>query len=1042
MSISVVEDVSYKVKKFVIFGFNTGTDVAFKLRSYLRLDSISPTPGNVKTRLLYRKYLKDPEHNNYRYYASDDEIVINSTNFVYDSDKNGSVMHLTQSEFGKYCADELWVEYIKGASLDHNIFQVTEAYNFYISSIAFRYVLKRISELLSVLKTPTIKYYDVPDGLSDDKFNKLWISIGIGIATQRVSTSIIDWVNGLGAKSIYLEYLDGGDSSDYISRYNFAISQNMQSNLSKIAINRSNFDRALNLLILKRLLPDFHAKFNAYLDKNRRYVMLGDFMNTSYDDSAYDISDKNIRAVLGKRFKDFEDEKASYNVGGTPCSHYKDIALLKNAKPTMATVAAINKHSSKDLIYGFIKCKDCNSILICPHMLERISMEARMGMRNSTVSEQTIKDMLKTYVSNNGTKNTCNICGAMFGDLSEDVEQAPEDNDVRRQVWEICAFSMNSITLNIFVNRKTFINSMFLIVLGHAKHRRTIMKVSDEKIKTLNNKNLQLYVYAVMYAYVYVYKTLVLTGNATFKGAKNASDEFVSKLCVEMMQNELSVNTIDEEYVKKEMRNMKGEYATISAEKSSDVAYIEFLNEVCGYSLYTYAERILFITKNITDEEEVFKRIMGDSPSGMYKKVKELSKNELFKTFSNTVGITQTDWDLVKINKNITLNQHFVQLSGVGRMFDVYNSVRTAFNTGDINACRHLLRSRVFNDPSQIMYNENYKFVDTISELSISYDENGLPHNWDIYVFEGGEVKGYKNIYNARMKNQQLGKLIDHKCTLCGIEYSKCKTLNDKTISDKLNDIAIMDSLFVYYITTCPEGDVHKGDPCTKCGLDSKVKDEAYYKKYIDHYLKSTTFIIEYKKPNEFRVKEPKLISNYELCLRVAQKMNIDIQLINSIGTYEYRYSNKLLSNVDVPITHLVVLSAWNAYHSLFVKCSRFLNGVKFGDYEHTYERVKLESAYEQYELMTLSKVSDVKCHKFIIERICELIETLLTLSEDAKYVAVAKMFMDDLIAKQKLLCITVIETDINSEDLIDYDEDYDEEIDEAVDENEIPETE
>jgi hypothetical protein len=1047
MSISVVDDVVYKVKKFMIFGDNESTDVSFKLRSYLRLESVTPTEGNVKTRIMNRKYLKDFAKNIYRYYASDEEISISSTEFLYNSSKNGSVMYLTQSEFGTYCKNYLWDEYIENRTIDNNLLQVTEAYNFYISSIAYECVSRQISELLKNITTVVIKYTP-PENFPDDIFSKMWINMKIPIAKQKVSTSIIDWVNGMNAKSIYLSYLDGGEIGDYLERFKFSIDERSQHNANQLALNKANYEKSLNIILLKKILSDFHSKFAKYINKNMKYVPLGDFMNTEHDDNSYDITEENIKQELGKKYNDFVVERSNFNASGTPCSHFVSTTLLKKAKSSelASIVSSIKKYVSGEYIYGFIKCNECHSSLICPHMLERLTIESKMGSRNSTENEQSVKNMLKKYVTTNGTKNTCNICGAMFGDLTDDTESTPDDNEVRKKVWELCAFSLNSVSMIVFVNRKMFINTMFLIVLSYAKQRRSSTKVSDEKIKAFANKNLQLYIYTVIYAYTYIYKILVIPGGATFKNMKVATDDNVAKLCIDMISNELNVNTIEDDYIKKEIKQIKVEYSNMSEIKPNEMIFIDYINEITSINLYSYAAKMLYIYRGITDEEEIFKTIMGVSTKTMYLESKELLNMELFKIFSNTVGITQLDWNNIKSDKRITINQHFMQLSGMGRMYEVYNAVRNAYNSGDIDACKHLVNPRKFRDPSSILYKSNQRFVDQKeSTLNISYDENGIPHNWDIYVFEGGEVKGSKNIYNARMDNPQLGKLIDHKCTVCNIEYSKCNALNTETIQIKLNDISIMDSLFVYYLTVCPEGDLHNGNPCKNCGHNTDFKDDKYFQKYIAKYLESTSIIIEYKKPEPFIVQEVNVLLDFDICLSVAQMLNVDIQLITNIGSYEFRHLNKLTSNIQIEPTSLIVMSAWNAYRNIYIECMRFLNGIEYGEYTHTGDRMFIDSVDSVFELMKLSNSPNSKCHRFIIESICSLLKNFIQsnsdLNEDKKYTNVAKMILEGSIAKQKLLCITLIETEINSEDLIDYDIDIDDEIDEAVDENEIPET-
>lgn len=154
------------------------------------------------------------------------------------------------------------------------------------------------------------------------------------------------------------------------------------------------------------------------------------------------------------------------------------------------------------------------------------------------------------------------------------------------------------------------------------------------------------------------------------------------------------------------------------------------------------------------------------------------------------------------------------------------------------------------------------------------YDNNGIPHNFDIYVFQTANSKGLlsgtKKEYTTKdvkewLSTQDIKKakefrymfIVDERCSVCNILKSQVK---NKTVTKSIEKISNITVFFQYYENRCPKGELHdfiinmnskKENSCKKCGLTEHAfikKDISYYNKFVSIYNKEQTKIIELSK--------------------------------------------------------------------------------------------------------------------------------------------------------------------------------------------------
>jgi hypothetical protein len=155
------------------------------------------------------------------------------------------------------------------------------------------------------------------------------------------------------------------------------------------------------------------------------------------------------------------------------------------------------------------------------------------------------------------------------------------------------------------------------------------------------------------------------------------------------------------------------------------------------------------------------------------------------------------------------------------------------------------------------------------------YDNNGLPHTFDIYVYQKGS-KGPRTELRVGDINAWLNDgdhkkaaafaastLVDYKCSTCKVLMSQVK---NRTIDKQLTRRDDIDAFFAYYENVCPKGELHdflitiskKENCCKKCNLTKQKYDDlsiTYYNKFKAGYDKvlKEKFVLEKSAIDELR---------------------------------------------------------------------------------------------------------------------------------------------------------------------------------------------
>jgi hypothetical protein len=226
------------------------------------------------------------------------------------------------------------------------------------------------------------------------------------------------------------------------------------------------------------------------------------------------------------------------------------------------------------------------------------------------------------------------------------------------------------------------------------------------------------------------------------------------------------------------------------------------------------------------------------------------------------------------------------------------------------------------------------------THLGRIFDEEGNAHVFNILLIQGygddaGKIVEIKtaDLVKAAETTAWKGKIVDKKCSVCGIIRSKCETLLDeKKIHDAINAKNLVGNFFRFYENRCPKGALHdfevdKGSvgadesssgavtKCKKCSMDIRFilggksieTKEAllYFKEYKSFYFQEKHSFEENikqditepetaplpalseKLTDEQKASLDAWTPNFNLVLELATRLKINHRLLSALGSIE-----------------------------------------------------------------------------------------------------------------------------------------------------------
>ncbi|MCK9607799.1 MAG: hypothetical protein M0R33_15255 [Methylomonas sp.] len=177
---------------------------------------------------------------------------------------------------------------------------------------------------------------------------------------------------------------------------------------------------------------------------------------------------------------------------------------------------------------------------------------------------------------------------------------------------------------------------------------------------------------------------------------------------------------------------------------------------------------------------------------------------------------------------------------------------------------------------------------------SFNFDEFGRPHKWGISILKDGSEK----------VGETYMRIVDKKCSICGILRSKRESLNQEKVKSALDTQLIIRNFYSFFEIRCPRGTLHEsrqslGGTCAKCGYASQFAADIYSaqsREYFENNRVSFDVLIKLPllppqpeiPPNVRQPAPSKELENwtfdYESIIRTGELFRVSQKFIASLG--------------------------------------------------------------------------------------------------------------------------------------------------------------
>jgi hypothetical protein len=747
------------------------------------------------------------------------------------------------------------------------------------------------------------------------------------------------------------------------------------------------------------------------------------------------------------------------------CPHiivYNKLIKTKNIKNVELFLSELKTYFNDSIIDGFYICKICDFKILCSHSFEKYNYQINnipIGIINTNLYKYAIKIKI-----NKNHEYYCKYCGEqLIRDIVIDDEYnirtksviSESQLELRNYIWSIILSIIKTAGL---INERSLINHIFT----------TVKPLIDEKIN-INDFDNKSKLICIMYVISYILLLIKDQKISVLNIDTNLSpSKIVEKLLnfIYVKYNSLMKNLyINTDILKNEFilayKHITQSIINISSNVPVDNVESNLSNFILYIDpIYKYAKNICKLFKkipNITNYnpqqlKKEFEMILGTSLPSIIKSAKENIKNPLFsdiinKRFGSVLQIESLEFfyknpqlniynNLISIdNEDQILNQFLNQryeyyvyacyimfckyVKNIHNIIE-YNEYRKLFNKFTSIELNMLYELRKLSKKPLYTFNfiNNSHFIKQTIYVTQLYDENGNKHIWAKYHYNDN------NIYTNSNLPESKGKLIDVECIKCGIKKSEISKLNIEKTEQAIKSISDINSFYIFYKLRCPEGDLHNwiNDKCNKCNITNTMIDNVtinninkeilnYYNKYYKLFIKerkNISMLTSNENNDESNISSliiPAWNEDYTIVVKISQLLNININIIESIGLTEFRTYNEVIDGIKIPIIELY--NIYSAYAELLFAISKYNNYTNSTTpfyYTNIFNEMLYTASYE-------------KIHKFIIQSICEIIFNLYEKNKDKSI----ELF-NNILTNQKLLSIPTLNfTYIESDDNIIY---------------------
>lgn len=623
---------------------------------------------------------------------------------------------------------------------------------------------------------------------------------------------------------------------------------------------------------------------------------------------------------------------------------------------------------------SMLKCDMCHFSALCPHHYILFDMRDKMFDGDTTKTADYVIRTFSKDMRSEDDSYYCRICGELIlrnlveGEIWTMKTNAPSSsftdalsNTIHTEVWQTISMNLDMGAINI--DKASITNNIVEVINPHI--RAYELKLS--RIKT-NTENVVLFsLYLIISAYTFaaiIHLANASGGDITIRGVKikglNSMDllhrlfNAAFKLIVKQRASTIDrVPAFTPDRIKKILTRAYQQISGINIEIET-AADDDFFDPIYNNTVYNF----IYLGHVISD-------INNGKPRPKYADTKKI------------LGVPFDDI------KDLRMMFDRAKIPAAWKNIDSYYWDSYSFVASRIlsNTFTRDIKYKKTIDDAVIKLNERWEKIvaadavyknvgsriciewsnmpqtyDRAHLHSVMYCRDGKSHVWNIYIYKHGQ-----NVVEVR--SGQFGKvditnmdLVTRKCSVCGDKYGETKHTN---INDILSYNVNIAAFFKLYKYKCPVKYRHNfiNDTCLQCGVTKSQindKDEKYYEKYKDTYIKEKTRVVSINSDSIFKINanmrrdsmivvkgdknsvsiKPWVYSN-DSVIKLSKTMTIPYNVLLNIGImrdYDFdaiksgSINPNVKASVDMLILHTTVINGYIidliSKYNRFITCS------------------------------------------------------------------------------------------------------------------------
>lgn len=567
------------------------------------------------------------------------------------------------------------------------------------------------------------------------------------------------------------------------------------------------------------------------------------------------------------------------------CEHIALYSKLRAAKTTpdiktafaniQPYITSPTSKSGRNDSQTMIPCTKCGVPFICPHLI--LMLELIIARK----SQLEIASAIYPYKRDDSRVSYCKICNEILTTVDYTELHNVIDTDLSKFIYSEVSYILHKVQFPALTQMSSvyrgIINKIYPYIYEIDK------KLSKNKLalqsEIANKKRL----YIAIYTYAVLANTV--TKDIYFKNFKyNTTVELFKQMIADIMY---SYNNVIKQIPQMNVDSIKNILVEAHRETTGKVAIKTTVSELIqlmeGDDMYQYTQ-LFWHGKSM--EYILGESFTNKSSTNLFGSIKQpntipqpLIKSKWWKHLPYVVDQRHLQIDSFRLiceflRTNLYRQNMFVNV-GIDKQTQLalvdFSPDHKKYNS---ELTKLLVLESQYLDIWRANYAKNYTVLK--STPPTAYPLGGMPFIMArIYDSNGKEHKWKNGV-----------------CTVCGEKLVDETIDKNKLIADIVKLNHDIDNFYLYYQVQCPEGGLHDGIPCTKCGFSGR--DPAYYEKYVSIYNTRNRIIASdiISTDDVIPIKE-KLLIKYDFdeslsdVIAVADLLKINRKHLESIGMTE-----------------------------------------------------------------------------------------------------------------------------------------------------------